>query len=517
MKKLSIKETLKKNGFIIYPFEGTSMLPLLVEKEDKVHLKLCEEYSLFDVVLFETTKGHYVLHRIVGIKDDKYYIIGDNSLSVAIKTKKDLIAKMVGYYKKDRYVEVTSEEYLAYLKTILLYDESTREEFLNNPNRFFFNRKLEAYFELLKLCFNKEIDKSKFDILLDSEKYELFNFVRENKALHLLGLAISRNLITLNKNLANIAVQEYETSKLRYMRSEVAVQTISKCLNANKVKFIFLKGPEIRGRYPNPHLRISNDLDIFVSKDQFEVAREVLIKELNAKYHNETEHDESFIIESLMIHIELHHTLNDMLPDDIKSLLEDPFKDARKDEEYECRYHLSKDFELVYNLAHNAKHARNNNFWASMITDSYVLLNEDINESKVKEARLEKFAITLNNIVDKVFNKKAYSKVEGDFLEFVLNPRNMVMYKFKKTKTSRFSYIMSRVFAPYKYVAQVHPFILKHKWAYPFFQVYRWISWPFKKGRVKQYRNEVNEFVSINRQDIECLVNAGLEEYIDKI
>lgn len=59
---------------------GNSMYPLLRSGIDEVILTYGQSYKKGDVVFYKRDNGSYVLHRIVGKKDNAFYIAGDGEI-----------------------------------------------------------------------------------------------------------------------------------------------------------------------------------------------------------------------------------------------------------------------------------------------------------------------------------------------------------------------------------------------------------------------------------------------------
>lgn len=515
MKKLSIKETLEKNGFIIYPFEGTSMLPLLVEKEDKVHIKKVDNFEVNDVVLFEPSKNHFVLHRIIEIKDDKYYIIGDNASKLDVIEKSKILGKMVGFYKKTEYFEIDRKEYIDYVNQLLFSNEYNKNELLKNPEDFFFDRQMNALFEIINLEINNELkNPDKINQLLNFEKYKFFRLIKEEKALHYLGLAVSKFGVHLTSKLDKVAVNAYEEAKLRYIRSEEAMKKVSELFSRNGIKHAFLKGAELRKLYPEPFYRMSNDLDVLVSKEDFKMARKLITGVLGGKYYASTPHDDSFIIDSLLIMLELHHSISTDLPKDLKYLLDNTLENANKVNMNQ--YVLNNTDMMLINLSHAAKHINNGNFWLNMLIDTYYLNKLEYDKSKIMDARLNKFHQTLNRLISCAGAYDKVSKEDRELLKFLcLSSDDFHLALEKGRYHSKFSYIMHRIFAPYRALTPRHPLLKKVPILLPFYEIARWVAMPFRHS-LKDYKDEVNEFEKKNQDDINVLLNAGLEEYIVK-
>ena len=108
-----------KNGIVrIYP-HGKSMLPMIREGIDSVVLEKAQAINLYDIVLFERS-GSYSLHRVIKVNGDDLIVCGDNQ-SVGEKIKKqDVLAKVESWYRDDEHIENDNEEYLKYIKKIMI-------------------------------------------------------------------------------------------------------------------------------------------------------------------------------------------------------------------------------------------------------------------------------------------------------------------------------------------------------------------------------------------------------------
>lgn len=518
MKKLSIKETLEKNGFIIYPFEGTSMLPLLVENEDKVHIKKDENFEVNDVVLFEPSKNHFVLHRIIEIKDDKYYIIGDNASKLDIIEKSKILGKMVGFYKKTEYFELDRKEYIEYVNQLLFSNEFNKNELLKDPEDFFFSRQMNALFEIINLEINNELkNPDKINQLLSFEKREFLTLIKEKKALHYLGLAVSKFGVHLTPKLDKLAVNAFEEAKLRYIRSEEAMKKVSELFTRHGIKHAFLKGAELRKLYPEPFYRMSNDLDVLVSKEDFKTARKLITGVLGGKFYASTPHDDSFIVDSLLIMIELHHSISTDLPKDLKYLLDNTLENANKVGKYQCV--LTNTDMMLINLSHAAKHINNGEFWLNMLTDTYFLNKLEYDKSKIMDARLNKFHQTLNGIILCAGSYNNLGDKDKSLLKFLFAKGEDIHMMLQKGKYhSKFSYVMHRIFVPYRALTPRHPLLKKVPILLPFYEIARWIAMPFKhKKWTKHYKEEISDFQKKNSEEINVLIDSGLEEYIIRV
>lgn len=75
----TFEELLQNDGYIVFTNVGYSMMPLLRQKRDIIEIrrKMPGRCKKYDVVLYKRGEK-YILHRIVKVLPDGYYIVGDH-------------------------------------------------------------------------------------------------------------------------------------------------------------------------------------------------------------------------------------------------------------------------------------------------------------------------------------------------------------------------------------------------------------------------------------------------------
>ena len=80
----TIESELAKSGVYASVTKGNSMRPLFKTNRDMIILKTPDgELKKYDVALYRTRSGKYVLHRVVGVRGDIYLVRGDNTFVLA--------------------------------------------------------------------------------------------------------------------------------------------------------------------------------------------------------------------------------------------------------------------------------------------------------------------------------------------------------------------------------------------------------------------------------------------------
>lgn len=113
-------ESFKENKTFSFPINGTSMQPLL-HKNDLVELTDKFEIKKNDILFYKRLDNTYVLHRVVKIKGDVLYIVGDHQVKKEIVYDNQVIAKAISYTKKNKKYFLKGFKYKIYLFTLKFY------------------------------------------------------------------------------------------------------------------------------------------------------------------------------------------------------------------------------------------------------------------------------------------------------------------------------------------------------------------------------------------------------------
>lgn len=114
---ISYEDYLDRNGSLTYTNVGVSMLPLLRQGRDLfiVQKKGAERCKVGDVVLYRRPPSHYVLHRVVDVRDADYVLLGDNCIKKEYGIRdSDVIAVMTGFVRDGKEHGVSEPGYRFY-------------------------------------------------------------------------------------------------------------------------------------------------------------------------------------------------------------------------------------------------------------------------------------------------------------------------------------------------------------------------------------------------------------------
>ena len=131
---ITLAEQLEQNGVIVHTNKGVSMMPLLRENRDLIVVRRKEPGRLhkYDVVLFQRANGEYVLHRILKMNQNSYWIVGDNCAFGEMVTDEQILGILTEIVRDGKTIEVTDKKYLCfvYIWTALFPVRSFRIRFI---------------------------------------------------------------------------------------------------------------------------------------------------------------------------------------------------------------------------------------------------------------------------------------------------------------------------------------------------------------------------------------------------
>lgn len=100
--KINNKMDIRVNGF--------SMEPLLI-KDDVVTVEKVDTPNLGDIVIFSYNEN-LLIHRLIGYKENKYVLKGDNSYNIEIINKSDILGVAKEFKRKDIKILLDNEQFI---------------------------------------------------------------------------------------------------------------------------------------------------------------------------------------------------------------------------------------------------------------------------------------------------------------------------------------------------------------------------------------------------------------------
>lgn len=101
---LMIEDELSKYGTYATNTVGTSMRPLFKTHRDVAVLKKPDRaLKKYDVVLYTGQSHKYILHRIIGVREECFIIRGDNTFVKEYVSRDRVLAYLVSFNRKEKH------------------------------------------------------------------------------------------------------------------------------------------------------------------------------------------------------------------------------------------------------------------------------------------------------------------------------------------------------------------------------------------------------------------------------
>ena len=97
-----IEEQLESGGVTVFKIHGTSMKPMMQDRADSVRIKKpTDDIKKYDIIFYRRNDGQFVLHRVVGIKNNDFICRGDNQIIDEFPVRHENIIGIVTDYTKN--------------------------------------------------------------------------------------------------------------------------------------------------------------------------------------------------------------------------------------------------------------------------------------------------------------------------------------------------------------------------------------------------------------------------------
>ena len=111
----SVETELAEHGVYASVTRGASMRPLFKTNRDVIIVRTPSAPLVkYDVALYRTPSGKYVLHRVVGVRDGVYLIRGDNTFVLERVPHESVIGVLTEFNRKGKKHSVTEASYRLY-------------------------------------------------------------------------------------------------------------------------------------------------------------------------------------------------------------------------------------------------------------------------------------------------------------------------------------------------------------------------------------------------------------------
>ena len=310
----------------------------------------------------------------------------------------------------------------------------------------------------------------------------------------------------------------------RYEQINYELDRLCEALESFEIPFVPLKGSVIRKYYPEPWMRTSCDIDIFVHENDVEKAAEMLANNCGYAYECKTSHDVSFYSKS-GVHVELHYALvEDGIAKASSNVLKSVWDHITAIDGYKYRCEMSDKMFYFYHVAHMAKHFENGGCGIRSFIDLWLLDNLDGADKIKRDELLEQGGLLEFAESARRLSRVWFESAEADYLSqqmeayvlrggvYGINENRIAVQQHKKG--GRIRYALSKIFLSYDEIKFHYPILQKHRWLTPLFEVRRWIKLIFTQDVKRSLRTlETNADIASEQMEemAELLKSLGLQ------
>jgi hypothetical protein len=352
---------------------------------------------------------------------------------------------------------------------------------------------------------NGELDGTE---LGENELSELYKLSKKHDLAHLVGAALEkRGLLPAESEMAKKFQREQYLALYRCENLEYECGSITKVFDDVGIEYVLLKGAVIRKLYPEAWMRTSCDIDILVRESELDRACEALVERLGYSSDKKKDYHDISLYSGSGFHLELHYNIKENTPS-IDPMLEKVWDHTKETGKYSRA--LTNEFLMFHVIAHTAYHFAGGGCGVRALIDIKFLRDKiTYDENKLREllsrAGLEKFCENLFALCDAWFADREHNGLTLEMQEYVLGGgvygiiENSLAAKRGRVG-GRASYVLSRIFMPYRALKIHYPVLEKHKILMPICQVARWgkLLSPQKRKRIAR---EIHVNSEVTRDD----------------
>lgn len=307
--------------------------------------------------------------------------------------------------------------------------------------------------------------------------------------------------------------RQYLLSVAQQVQQDYYRAQIFAALAAAGIRYLPLKGEDLRAVYPATDLRFSCDIDFFYDATRRDEVNAILTG-LGFSRERGDAHNDSFMQGA--VHVEPHFALTDSGKRH-KAYYAHVWDRLVSDDGIRYRF-TDEDF-YVFVLLHTYKHFLNGGSGARSVMDAWLWkqahpdMDEQILASAYDALGITRFALQLERLGRVWFGGErgdADTELLTGFLlaggAFGTNEQGALMEAAKKGKTrnARAHYVWRRVFLPYRSMCLRYPIVKKVPVLYPFSQVFRWFHVLFTRDR-EHIGAELSVAAGLRREDADVI------------
>ena len=312
-------------------------------------------------------------------------------------------------------------------------------------------------------------------------------------------------------------------------RQRAEITRLLKAFDERGIKYMPLKGVNMKGLYPNPEMRMMGDADILITPEQYDEVIRPLMLELG--YEEGAESDHELIWNKPSLHVELHKRLIPSYNKDYYEYFGDGWTLAKVKNENTERYSMTKEDEFVYLFTHFAKHYRDSGIGIRHMVDLWVYEshNPDMDKEyilgELKKLQLDRFYINIEKTLDTWFGDSKADKLTDFITNFIFTSGQygkrqvgVISSALKESKSDlnageiKRRRLIRSVFPSISILEPDYPILKRAPFLLPFIWVIHFFRRVFTKNKLKNYVRNIKEIDDGKISDYQQQLNyVGLD------
>lgn len=301
---------------------------------------------------------------------------------------------------------------------------------------------------------------------------------------------------------------------LREAAQQQKLDELYRRMEASQIRCVALKGIVLKAAYPKPELRYMADIDILIDPNDAEKLRRHF-EEMGCRVLNFDQGETDLYVSPEGLTFEIKRTLrSESFNPATEVFLDKLLSIAKPLPDYRYVSSLPNEEHYAYVLCHMVKHLLNGGVGVRPVMDVWICKNNlQMDEIRLKrllaELKLTDFAEKIEHLASVWFSDAEKTPLDEELGEYILNSgafgseehRVADRMIHRKNGTNRVTYVLTRLFPPYRTMRYYYPILRSWAVLLPIFWIWRMIyAVIFRRGKLAE---EVGAIGEANSQMLE--------------
>lgn len=339
---------------------------------------------------------------------------------------------------------------------------------------------------------------------------KLYTLAAAHDSAHIVCASMEAHGLLPQNELGQAFLRQKDIAQYRFACLSIAQEEISLLLEKEKIRYVSLKGAELRKLYPVPWMRTSCDIDVLVHPE--ELKRAITCLEVKGwKKENENFHDVS-LHSPEGVNLELHFNLKET-SDALDNVLERVWDYVVPVGETEIRGKMTGEFFFYHHLAHMSYHFVTGGCGIRPFLDTYLLLHklswdQEALDSLLNQGGIRQFGEKVIQLSEEWFTPgyQINDPAEKQILSYVLQggvygTKENHIRSQQARRGSVGKNVVNRIWLPYETLKNYYRSLEGKKYLLPLYEVRRWVRIIFKEKKTVKSVQELQSNLMVSDRE----------------